>query len=418
MSIMNDIVGTNSGNGNRQTTSYNYAYRDGDGAKVVNWGEQASRSLYSVFANQNDTKMVNRNLLNSRLWHGVPQLTIDQMNMFEAAYTGHTFIFVVDVPKFMYTGLYADTNLHYQIKNLKAVIERASTSFNGATEITAYFDDVTDGSMKLSHVTRVIKEQPSSISLGLHEFAGLPVKNALESWMTGTYDIKSQHGHYFGNLGIPGGWCLANHTMSILVVQVDPSWQTIQDAAFYYNMFPESVPFDHFEWNKGEHSIVSDYTITFRCNEERSPMIMYAAERYMNNRILSMVATSVYNSRQFVVTDFYDKDTPQEYAGYNQLMNQHYGENNGFIDHTQYNMSYSDANWEHDSGAEKWTGKSAVEKRQTDEKDANLIINKASPNDKYISEDGSGTKYYLHSHERRGSSQEVYNPIKGYSESN
>ena len=31
---------------------------------------------------------------------------------------------------------------------------------------------------------------------------------------------------------------------------------------------------------------------------------MYAAEKYMNNRVLSLVGTSVYNSRQFVVDNF------------------------------------------------------------------------------------------------------------------
>lgn len=344
---MANVINKISGNweqakGNRQTTSYNVreisTENDSDVTSDANWGERASRSLYNVFANQNDTAMSNRSLLNSRLWHGVPQLTIEQMNMFEAAYTGHTFIFVVDVPKFMTIGLYKDKNLHHQMKNLKAVIERASTGFTGFSPITANFDTQNDGNgRKIDHVTSITKEQ-GDISLTLHEFAGLPVKNALEAWMTGTYDYKSEHGHYFGNLGIPGGWCLANHTMSILVVQVDPSWQTIQDAAFYYNMFPNEVPFDHFEWTKGEHTIVSDYQISFKCNEERSPMIMYAAERYMNNRILSMVATSVYNSRQFVVHDFGGK-SPLDYSEFASNLQ----DGNKIIDDRQYNIDLQES---------------------------------------------------------------------------
>lgn len=429
-----EIVGDGFGVGNRQTTAYNFnhiADGDTDNIKTSNWGESASRSLYNVFANQQDSRMGERELIHSRLWHGVPQLTIDQMNMFEAAYTGHTFLFVVDVPKFMSIGLYENTNLHSQIRNLKAVIERASTGFSGPSNITADFSDMDDGAMrKVSHVTRVTKEQ-SDIQLRLHEFAGLPVKNALEAWLTGIYDPKSQHGHYFGNLGIPGGWCLANHSMSLLVVQVDPSWQTIQDAAFYYNMVPQDVPFDHFEWTKGEHDIVQDYTITFRCNEERSPMIMYAAERYMNNRILTMVATSVYNSRQFVVEDFYGGDGEAlDYLGYKDLIEKHDGKS-GFIDARQYNIRFSNQNYAeqvppeedgtvdqnkqdqaNDAAADKnWTYTSAIEQYETDtDKHASSKL------DRYhyaTGKNGDGSEYYMNSHDHNAP-DDTYKPYRRY----
>jgi hypothetical protein len=310
-------------------------------AKNVNWGQGASRSVYNVFSNLGDSEATSRNLLKSRLWKGVPQLTEEQMSAFEAAYTGHQFIFVVTVPKFMTEGYYKNSNMHQQMKNLKAVIERASTGFNGQSPIQAEFDPQNDGyERKIDHVVKVTKAQ-SDISIKLHEFAGLPVKNALESWLTGIYDYRSEHGHYHGNLGIPGGWCMANHTMSILVVQTDPSWTEIQDAAYYYNMIPTEVPFDHFDWEKGEHTIIQDYTISFKCNEERSPAIMYAAEKYVNNRILSIAQTSVFNSRQFTATTFNDGKAAAETHD-----SEVFGGAN-IMDHTQYNskiINVPDAN--------------------------------------------------------------------------
>lgn len=270
----------------------------------TNWGKGASRSLYNVFANQSGTQMMARDLMHSRLWKGVPQLTNEQLMSFEAAYTGHTFFFVIDVPRFMTQGIYKDTNMHQHCRNLKAIIERASTSFSDGSSITAQFDHQEDGNGKrMSHVTSV-DQQCDSINLRLHEFAGLPVKNAIEAWLTGIYDINSQHGNYHGNLGISGGWCTVNHSMSLLVVQVDPSWTEIQDAAYYYNMVPNEVPFDHWSWEKGTSTIVQDAEITFNCNKIRNPAIMYAAEKFMNARILSMVETSVFNTRQFVPHDF------------------------------------------------------------------------------------------------------------------
>lgn len=270
----------------------------------TNWGKGASRSLYNVFANQSGMQMMARDLMHSRLWKGVPQLTNEQLMSFEAAYTGHTFFFVIDVPRFMTQGIYKDTNMHQHCRNLKAIIERASTSFNDGSSITANFDQQEDGNgKKLQHVTSV-EQQCDSINIRLHEFAGLPVKNAIEAWLTGIYDINSQHGNYHGNLGISGGWCTVNHSMSLLVVQVDPSWTEIQDAAYYYNMIPTEVPFDHWSWEKGTSTIVQDADITFNCNKLRNPAIMYAAEKFMNARILSMVETSVFNTRQFVPHNF------------------------------------------------------------------------------------------------------------------
>lgn len=318
-----------------------------DETNTPNWGVDAKRSMYHTSNSQGATFIKNRNLLGSRLWHGVPQLTTEQLSMFEAAYIGHTFIFVVNVPKFMTTGYYKNKNMHFAMQNLKAVIERASTGFSGAQNIVANAQDQEDGNgKKISHIVNVSKEQ-GNISIRLHEFAGLPVKNAIELWLTGIYDYKSQRGNYHGNLGIPGGWCLQNHSMSILVVQVTPDWTSIQDAAYYFNMVPIEVPFEHFQWTKGEQTIVEDYDLEFFANEERSPAIMYAAERYMNNRVLSMVATSVYNSRQFVVNDDLVSASKAGFYGNLGRTDDNTGSRTdgtatGFLDNSQYNIYYTD----------------------------------------------------------------------------
>lgn len=336
----------------------NVGHSVGTGDDQVSWGAGASRSLYNVNTNTSSTDMLNRNLLNSRLWKGVPQLTEDQIRSFEPAYTGHQFLFVINVPKFMTTGYYENKNLHAQMKNLKSVIERASTSFSDGAEITAQFDNQDDGAgRKMSHMVNVTHEQ-NDITIRLHEFAGLPVKNALESWLTGVYDINSQHGNYFGNLGIPGGWCTANHTMSLLVVQTDPSWTEIQDAAYYYNMMPNNVPFDHWNWTKGESQIVQDADITFNCNRLRNPAVMYAAEKYMNARILSLVSTSVFNTRQFVPTTF--SDGALAYNGFEQEIgtwsSKSY-DNATIIDDVQYNAKITNSNAKSsDPFVKKWYG--------------------------------------------------------------
>ena len=132
-------------------------------------------------------------------------------------------------------------------------------------------------------------------------------------------------------------------------------------------MVPTEVPFEHFEWTKGEQTIVDDYSINFRCNEERSPMITYAAERYMNNRVLSMVATSVYNSRQFVANDFMDEKTSYEMESFNSYLEDG---NFEYFDPEQYNISING----YGSGQQ-----SAVEKYSTNGKKAELNLDRYVP---------------------------------------
>lgn len=267
------------------------------------WGTNSSRSMMSPFSNLSEKIGDNRRvLLASRLWKGVPQLSDDMINAFDMAFSGHTFIFLVNMPKFMTTGIYGGTLMHAQMMNLKAVIERASTAFtyNGSDyEINAAKMDDGNGN-GVTNIAGVSKDRNSTVSLTLHEFAGLPVRNAIESWITGIYDPVSQHGSYHGNLGIPGGWCLANHSMSMLVVQVDPSWTEIMDSAYYNNMVPADLSLSDFGWTKGTQEIIDSKSFTFTCNEHRSAAVTRCAEIYMNNRILKFAKTSAFNSAEFV----------------------------------------------------------------------------------------------------------------------
>ena len=228
-----------------------------------------------------------RNLADSRLWAGVPQLALANIAQYDPAYQGHTFMFVTNTPLFLDATRNSVGGLH--MGNLTALIERASTGFSGAGNKTVSFAEQTDGyaNRKMQHPTAVIKEI-DEITLKMHEFKGLVLKNAIEYWIDGIYDEKSQHASYYGQVEAME-FSIANHTMGVLVVQVDPSWYQIQDAAWYHNMIPVEVPFEHFNWTKGEVNIVEDYDLRFKANEERGPFVTDSAILYMNAKILAVM---------------------------------------------------------------------------------------------------------------------------------
>lgn len=331
---INRTSGTVTGGNTNETAMF---FDGGDysesGAKI-DWGRTASRSVYAATGSLTDDAS-GRSLLQSRLFHGVPQVTEDMIKMFDAAYQGHTFIFVTEMPKFLTTGIYKNTRAHELMKNFKSIVERASTSYDGAPNIEIETQAMTDGNYQIANVVNVTDNQQSQVSLTLHEFAGLPVRNALYAWATGMIDPQSKHGSYLGNLNIPGGWSLQNHTMAMLVVQLDPSWTVIQDAIYWYNMIPDSVDFSSMSWQKHQFDIIDNKQITFSANHFRGPAIDAIAEVYVRNRILTLVETSVYNSRQFVPSKFLASESEGLWAA--STNNMIYGSDN-IMDNVQYNQ--------------------------------------------------------------------------------
>lgn len=226
-----------------------------------------------------------RDLSSSRLWAGVPQINLDSIREYDPAFTGHTFIFVTHMPVFMENDTKGQGNIHAQ--NLKALIERASTGFSGPANKVVNFQTQTDGySDRTLPVAVSVTKDIDEITLKLHEFKGLILKNALEWWIDGIMDVKSKHANYHGQVENLG-YSIKNHTGGVLVVQTDPSWYRIQDAAWYHNMTPTQVNYEYFNYTKGENNIVEDQDVSFKCNEERSDIIMDAAVSYIRTKIIS-----------------------------------------------------------------------------------------------------------------------------------
>lgn len=230
-----------------------------------------------------------RDLSTASLWKGATYLKHGNQSEIDPAYTGHTFIFPTHGANFM---IQAGGDHAKHMKNLMNIIRNSSTGFNGQNSKQVGFSEITDGfaSRKVQHPVTVTKEC-DQINIKLHEFNGLVVKNALEDWLDGMLDEKVQRSHYWGKAGTLR-YSIQNHSMGVLVVQTDPSWLIIQEAAWYYNMVPKEVNFDFFSFTKGTIELVEDYDLAFTCNEERSDAVRLIAESYMNTYILSQLDQS------------------------------------------------------------------------------------------------------------------------------
>jgi hypothetical protein len=123
------------------------------------------------------------------------------------------------------------------------------------------FEQVTGGyAGKQFDVATVAKDETNEITLKVYEFAGSPIREYTETWITGISDPLTGIAHYHGAMEYksPVDFNQANHTMEAIYVNTDPTGLStgIEYACMLANMMPKQVKKDQFNYEAGSHAIV------------------------------------------------------------------------------------------------------------------------------------------------------------------
>jgi hypothetical protein len=224
-------------------------------------------------------------LQSKTLWLGVPNLNADQLKNFDPSYTGHVHIFVIKVPLIL-----TSYDTKYGTKhgaNFKAILERLSTSFTGIPELTLNSVEQTHGfaDRKIPHPT-FSEFNFDQATIRTLEFKGLPVFNAIRTWIELISDPVSKIQDYKGLAAdMVGGFSIANHTCSFIVVNSDPTHTKIEGRAHYITAaFPVNQAMENFNWNAGEIGIVEGHDIALKGVLRYGPVIDDRAQELLDNR--------------------------------------------------------------------------------------------------------------------------------------
>lgn len=198
----------------------------------------------------------------SSLWLGVPNLSEEMLKNFDPAYTGHTHIFLIRTPK-IFDLYYAEHK-----DNLKAILERTTTSFTGIPELTLNFQDQTHGfaDRHVSHATSAEFNFDQG-TLRCLEFKGLPTYTMIRDWIENISDPISKIGDYKGRAGVDQSleYSIANHTASFIVCTTDPTHTRLQGRAHYITAaMPTAITNEHYNMNAGEIGIIDGFDIAFK----------------------------------------------------------------------------------------------------------------------------------------------------------
>lgn len=208
-------------------------------------------------------------------------VTHQNLDEFTPYITGVSRIFMHKPPLFMHVG-FPDLT-----KNFKTYIESGYTKIDGISDVDVNFVEFEGGfaGQKFSNVS-LAQDNTDTLSMTLYELSGSPVREFLDTWVSGVRDPRSGIAHYHGLIeGNSQGkieYCETNHTAEFIYATLDPTGIRPEYCCMFAHAFPTKVPKSHLNYSKGDRNNV-EMDIEFKVTKYESPAINDIGIWYINN---------------------------------------------------------------------------------------------------------------------------------------
>ena len=183
---------------------------------------------------------------------------------------------------FMHTTPYFMANQYPEMTtNFKSYIETAYKSVEGIGDLDASFIDIEGGfaAQKFSNISSVT-DSTDEITVQLYEQTGSPVREYLETWMTGARDPRSGIAHYHGGIDAGIEYSEKYHTAEFVFYDLDPTARKIEYACMFAHAFPTKVGRSHLNYTSGSRGeVVMD--VSFKVTKYEGQYINDLAAYYL-----------------------------------------------------------------------------------------------------------------------------------------
>lgn len=170
-------------------------------------------------------------------------------------------------------------------RRFKTYMETGYTSVDGIGDITVDFTDFEGGFAGQRYSTvSLSRDETENITIQLYELSGSPIREYLDTWITGTRDPRSGIAHYHGVIAEKGAdyYSEKNHSAEMIYVNLDPTAINIEYCAMFAHMFPTRVPKAHLNYEKGNRDNAL-LDVEFRTTKYESPAINNIGAWYIAN---------------------------------------------------------------------------------------------------------------------------------------
>lgn len=220
------------------------------------------------------------NYQNFSYFLGGVDVTHQNLDKFNPYIQGVSRIFMFTVPQFM-DKMYPD-----KTKNFRSYVETGYTRIDGIGDLSVDFVDFEGGfaGQRFSNVS-LSRDDTDTITISLYEQTGSPVREYVDTWITGTRDPRTGIAHYHGALEKHKGvitYGEKNHTAEFIYMTLDPTGKSIEYACMFAHAFPTKVSKSHLNYEKGNRdNVLMD--LEFKVTKYESPAINQVALWYLAN---------------------------------------------------------------------------------------------------------------------------------------
>ena len=206
-------------------------------------------------------------------------VTHQNLDQFTPYIRGVSRVFLHKPPAFMLER-YPDMT-----RRFKTYLETGYTSLDGIGDISVDFTDFEGGFAGQRYSTVMLaRDDTENVTIQVYELSGSPVREYLDTWVTGTRDPRPGIAHYHGVIADKGAeyYSEKNHTAEMIYVNLDPTAMNIEYAAMFAHMFPTRVPKAHLNYEKGNRDNAL-LDLEFRTTKYESPAINNIGAWYIAN---------------------------------------------------------------------------------------------------------------------------------------
>nr|DAF01696.1 MAG TPA: virion structural protein [Caudoviricetes sp.] len=184
-------------------------------------------------------------------------VTRQNLSAFTPYERGYARLFVYNMPVFM------EKFFPELTKRFKSYLETGYRSVNGISDLSVEFNEYEGGfaGQKFANVN-ISHDDTDTITIGLYELAGSPIREFLETWITGVRDPRSGVAHYHGHVATPihpaDGtnyieYAEKNHTMELIYFTTDATAKRVEYACLLAHCFPGKSDRDHLNYESNSH---------------------------------------------------------------------------------------------------------------------------------------------------------------------
>jgi hypothetical protein len=256
---------------------------------------------------QSNIKRNTKDFSEYSLFLGGLDISAKNIDQFDPLRTGYARIFLIRLPRFM-----EELDLD-MAKRFKHFVEMGFTGITGIGNTTMEYEEITGGyaGNKFS-IPSVCRDETDGITIRMYEMSGSPVREFIDTWMTGISDPLTGLAHYHGVISETLSYKASNHIMESFYVCTDPTGNEIEYACMMSNMMPKTVAKQHFEFEPGSHPAVQ-LDLDFTATRYESPQI---------NEICAALLNKYKILRDYLnFTSGYSTEDVNNMEGYNSKIN-------------------------------------------------------------------------------------------------